>query len=66
MKMRRREHSHEASATGSGALPNEAIRVLTLSAARHYRAVTSKSACQGANGMDPALAAEWNLERQLR
>jgi hypothetical protein len=20
----------------------------------------------GANGMDPALAAEWNLERQLR
>jgi hypothetical protein len=25
-----------------------------------------KKACQGANGMDPALAAEWNLERQLR
>jgi hypothetical protein len=34
MKMRRREHSHEASATGSGAFPNEAIRVLTLIAAR--------------------------------
>ena len=23
-------------------------------------------ASNGANGMDPALAAEWNLERQLR
>jgi hypothetical protein len=28
--------------------------------------VAKESACQGANGMDPALAAEWNLERQLR
>jgi hypothetical protein len=33
MKMRRREHSHEASATGSGAFPNEAIRVTILTVA---------------------------------
>jgi hypothetical protein len=38
MKMRRREHSHEATARGSGAFPNEAIRILILIVARQSRA----------------------------
>jgi hypothetical protein len=41
MKMRRREHSHEASATGSGAFPNEAIRILILIAARQSSEVSA-------------------------
>jgi hypothetical protein len=58
MKMRRREHSHEASATGSGAFPNEAIRVLTLIAARHAATAQFVQACNLV-GIDPTAAGEW-------
>ena len=37
-----------------------------MTAPDHAAAVQETPCANGANGMDPALAAEWNLERQLR
>ena len=37
-----------------------------MTAPDHRRRPQETSCIDGGNGMDPALAAEWNLERQLR